>query len=145
MRGDEKKRYDILVEGDSGKLFLVEAKKWSRAYKYYLSEETRRAKENALIEAIERQESEISRNREARLSSREKSLPKAAERLLSCLLTPDRLEEAIGDFEDGFALMVSRHGIGHARRWYWWQIIAVALRGGFEAALRAAKMWFGPA
>jgi hypothetical protein len=55
------------------------------------------------------------------------------------LLTPDRLEEAVGDFEDGFALMAARQGIGHARRWYCWQVLRIALRGAFDVFWKVLK------
>jgi hypothetical protein len=71
--------------------------------------------------------------------------PPAAEKLLSFLISPGRLEERLGDFEEKFGFLAMRHGIGHARRWYWWQLISIALRDGFDAALQAAKIWFGPA
>jgi len=71
--------------------------------------------------------------------------PLAAERLLSFLIAPDKLEERLGDFEEGFGFLIKHDGLGHARRWYWWQIIRAALRAGFDAALQVAKIWFGPA
>jgi hypothetical protein len=69
----------------------------------------------------------------------------AAERLLSLFTPPERLDETLGDFEEKFRYLAKRHSVRHAHRWYWWQIIAVALRGGLKAALQAAKIWFGPA
>jgi hypothetical protein len=74
--------------------------------------------------------------------------PERAEKFLSLMLPPTRIEEAIGDFEEGYLVMLDRHGIGHARRWYWIQVIKVAARGLFDAACKAAKIiWggFGPA
>src|ERR1044071_1822316 len=49
------------------------------------------------------------------------SPPISAEKLLSYLLSPDRLEEVLGDFEQHFLFLVNRpgHGISNARRWYW--------------------------
>jgi hypothetical protein len=72
--------------------------------------------------------------------------PDNAERVLSYLLRPDRLQEALGDFDEGFALMLDRHGVGYARRWYWVQVTKLAARGLFDAACKAAKIWggFGP-
>jgi hypothetical protein len=69
--------------------------------------------------------------------------PATIEKFLSYLLSPDRLEEAIGDFEDGYHLMLKRHGVGHARRWYCWQVFMVAARGAFDAAWRAVRIWRG--
>jgi hypothetical protein len=66
-----------------------------------------------------------------------------AEQLLSFFLTPDELEEKIGDFEGGYALMLERHGLGHARRWYWWQVLMLGFQRVFDAACRAAKVWSG--
>ncbi len=43
-----------------------------------------------------------------------------AEKWLSFFILPDRLEEVIGDLDEGFVFMQTRHGIGHARRWYWY-------------------------
>ncbi|MGH7054856.1 MAG: permease prefix domain 2-containing transporter [Stellaceae bacterium] len=67
--------------------------------------------------------------------------PPTAERLLSFLLPPERLEEAIGDFEEGYRLMLRRHGKGHASRWYYWQIFKIVLMGASEAALKAIRIW----
>jgi hypothetical protein len=38
------------------------------------------------------------------------------------------LEEAIGDFEQGFRLLAARQGLPHAHRWYYWQVIKFAVR-----------------
>lgn len=69
--------------------------------------------------------------------------PIAAERLLSLIVSPDRLEEKLGDFEERFGFMTKRHGVGHARCWYWWQVSAIIVRGGLKAALQAAKIGGG--
>jgi hypothetical protein len=73
--------------------------------------------------------------------------PSNAETLLSYLLPPDRLQEVLGDFDEGYRLMVDRHGLRPARRWYWWQVLMVGIRGAFDTACRVAKIWggFGPA
>ena len=71
--------------------------------------------------------------------------PASAEMLLSCILTPARLEETLGDFEEGYRLMLDRHNIGHARRWYWCQVVKIVVLGLFDLAGRVAKMWFGSA
>jgi hypothetical protein len=62
-------------------------------------------------------------------------------------MSPDHLEERIGDFEEGFALMVKRHDLGHARRWFLWQVFMIAARGAVYATVRVLKVWtdFGPA
>lgn len=75
------------------------------------------------------------------------SPPAKAARLLSYLLSPDRLQEALGDFDEGYALMLERHDIGHACRWYWIQVIKLIVWGLFGAACKVAKIWggFGPA
>jgi hypothetical protein len=69
--------------------------------------------------------------------------PIGAEKLLSLLVTPNRLEEAIGDFDDGYHREVKRHGIYHAKRWYYWQVFMLVVRGIFDAASSAAKLWLG--
>ncbi len=66
--------------------------------------------------------------------------PRTAEKFLSFLISPDRLEEAIGDFEEGYRLMLKRHDIVHARRWYWEQVLKEALSGAFRFAW---KIWAG--
>lgn len=72
--------------------------------------------------------------------------PVAAEQIVSVLIPANRLEEALGDLDEGFALMLKRHGLVHARRWYWCQVIKVVGRGLFDVACKAAKIWsgFGP-
>jgi hypothetical protein len=70
-------------------------------------------------------------------------VPQAAERLLSYLLSPDRLEEAIGDFEGGYKLMFERHGIAHARRWYWRQVFKVAVMAVFDLVSTTLRIWAG--
>jgi hypothetical protein len=67
--------------------------------------------------------------------------PPRAEKVLSFLLPPDKLEEVIGDFEDGYRLLFERHGRGHAQGWYCWQVFMVAIGGIINAAYRAAKIW----
>jgi hypothetical protein len=68
-------------------------------------------------------------------------MPQAAERLLFYLLSADRLEEAIGDFEDGYKLMFERHGATQARRWYWWQVFKVALIAVFNLVSKIVRIW----
>jgi len=55
-------------------------------------------------------------------------VPSLGEKVLSFLVTPERLEEAIGDFEQGFRLLATRQGLPHARRWYYVQVIKLAVR-----------------
>jgi hypothetical protein len=55
-------------------------------------------------------------------------VPSLGEKVLSLLTTPERLEEAIGDFEQGFRLLATRQGLPHAHRWYYWQVIKFAVR-----------------
>lgn len=71
------------------------------------------------------------------------SPPQAAEKMLSLLVSPKRLEEALGDFAEQFHREVERHGLAHARRWYWWQALMVGAHGIFDLACRAAKIWSG--
>lgn len=53
-------------------------------------------------------------------------VPSSAEKLLSLLYSPERLPEKLGDFEEGFHLLATRHGFRHARRWYRWQVALAA-------------------
>jgi hypothetical protein len=69
--------------------------------------------------------------------------PERLEKLLSYLLPPNRLEEAIGDFEKGYRLMLQRHGRDHAERWYRWEVLMIVVRGVFDVARRAAQIWGG--
>jgi hypothetical protein len=55
-------------------------------------------------------------------------VPSWGEKVLSFLATPERLEEAIGDFAQGFQLLAARQGLPHARRWYYWQVTVFAVR-----------------
>jgi hypothetical protein len=64
----------------------------------------------------------------ARLSN----IPTLAERLLSLVCTPDRLEVVLGDMEEGFAKLAARHGEKFARRWYWWQTARTMVAFGFQ-------------
>jgi hypothetical protein len=70
------------------------------------------------------------------------SPPIPAEKLLSYLLSPERLEEVLGDFEERFRFLVHRHGAAHARRWYRWQVGKIAIRGPISALVRMAiRVW----
>ena len=71
------------------------------------------------------------------------SPPAAAERVLACLLPPDRIEEALGDAEEAYHLMALRQGIRFARFWYRWQIAVIVARGALNGACRAIKIWSG--
>jgi len=55
-------------------------------------------------------------------------VPSLGEKVLSFLVTHERLEEAIGDFEQGFRMLATRQGLPHAHRWYYWQVIKLAVR-----------------
>jgi hypothetical protein len=68
-------------------------------------------------------------------------MPQVAERLLSYLLSPDRLEEAIGDFEDGYNLIFERHGAAQARRWYWLQVLKIGLSHVFNLVSKIVRIW----
>jgi hypothetical protein len=71
-----------------------------------------------------------------------RSQPPAAEKLLTLLLSPDRLEEVLGDYEEKFQFLADRHGLAHARRWYWVQVVKIAISGPVNAALRTAiRIW----
>src|SRR5712691_9113871 len=67
--------------------------------------------------------------------------PAPAERLLSCVIQPDRLQEALGDFDEGYNLMLARHGVVQAHRWYWIQVIKLIGLGLFEFAVRILRAW----
>jgi hypothetical protein len=73
----------------------------------------------------------------------EAATPPAAEKILSLLISPDRLEEVVGDFEQGYRFLLKRHGRGYARLWYWGQVFMVGAQGASDAACRAAKIWAG--
>jgi hypothetical protein len=68
-------------------------------------------------------------------------MPQVAERLLSYLLSPDRLEESIGDFEDGYNLIFERHGAAEARRWYWLQVLKIGLSAVFSLVSKLVRIW----
>ena len=71
------------------------------------------------------------------------NFPVDAERILSFLVTPERLEETIGDFAEGFHLMTQLHGVVHARHWYYWQVALVAAREALTAAWKGLRIWVG--
>jgi hypothetical protein len=68
-------------------------------------------------------------------------MPQVAERLLSYLLSPDRLEEAIGDVEDGYNLIFERHGAAQARPWYWLQVLKIGLSHVFNLVSKIVRIW----
>jgi len=82
-----------------------------------------------------------------RMRSIKRQPPVKAEKLLSFLISPEKLEEAIGDFEDGYRLLLERHGRGHARRWsrrwYCWPVFMGCGSRHLESAYRAGKIWSG--
>ena len=86
-------------------------------------------------------------NYDALLEANAQGVPPRAENILCHLVSLDRLHEVLGDFEEGYRLMLARHGLATARRWYRWQVFMVAVRGLIDAARKAAKIWggFGPA
>jgi hypothetical protein len=55
-------------------------------------------------------------------------VPSLGEKVLSFLVTPERLEEKIGDFEQGFRVLATRQGLSHAYRWYYGQLVILAVR-----------------
>ena len=69
--------------------------------------------------------------------------PAHAERVLACLLPPHRIEEALGDAEQGYHVMVLHHGARFARFWYGWQIAMIVARGTFKGACRIIRIWAG--
>jgi hypothetical protein len=69
--------------------------------------------------------------------------PAGAAKLLALMLTPDRLEEVLGDFDESYGLLAERHGVRFARNWYRWQVMMLAVRGAGKLTWRAAKAWFG--
>jgi hypothetical protein len=80
---------------------------------------------------------------DALLEANAPKVPAQAENLLCHLVSPDRLHEVLGDFEEGYRLVFARHGVACARRWYRWQVFMVAVRGLIDAACKAAKVWSG--
>src|SRR5260370_27132170 len=64
---------------------------------------------------------------------REVSSPEAAQKLLALILPLNRVEEALGDFEEGFRRAFERHGKRFPYFWYWWQVSMIASRRGIEA------------
>jgi len=96
------------------------------------------------LDETERQIAELRKGLDSLTPSKgAQRVPQAAEKLLSYLLSPDRLEEAIGDFEDGYKLMLNRHGIAHARRWYWWQVFKIAVTAVFDLVSKTVRVWAG--
>jgi hypothetical protein len=73
----------------------------------------------------------------------ELSPPAGAEKLLALMLTPDRLEEVLGDFEEDYHLLAGRHGARFARNWYLWQVAMIAVRAVGKVSWRAIREWFG--
>ncbi len=71
-------------------------------------------------------------------------VPRLGEQLLSFLVAPERLEERLGDMEQGFRVMLERHGPGHAKRWYWAQVVGIAAAGAARLVVRVAKIWGAP-
>jgi hypothetical protein len=69
--------------------------------------------------------------------------PVLAERVLACLIPPQRIEEALGDAEQGYHVMVVCHGVRFARFWYSWQIATIVARGAFNGVGRVIKIWTG--
>ncbi len=73
----------------------------------------------------------------------DQTLPTRAERILSYLLPPDRLHEALGDFEEGYHLMSARHGQAYAKRWYWFQVLKVVAGAALSAVRKIIVVWVG--
>lgn len=58
---------------------------------------------------------------------RRPTVPPQADRILTLLVPTDRLEEVLGDFEEGFQLVTDRHGEEWARTWYKIQVARYAV------------------
>jgi hypothetical protein len=56
-------------------------------------------------------------------------LPPFAAKLLSYVVPPGRLEEALGDLEQGFRRLCQCCGRAHAVRWFYWHVAGIAIGG----------------
>jgi hypothetical protein len=64
------------------------------------------------------------------------AVPPAGEKMLSLIVSPHRLEEALGDLEHGFHRLYQRHGRPHAVRWYYWHLAGIAVGGVLKHLFR---------
>jgi hypothetical protein len=95
----------------------------------------RTATKTSELEALRKRmeaEAELERLRGGFFWQRADAVPPSAEKFLSLVVSPKRLEEALGDLEQGFHRLNQRHGRPHAVRWYYWHVAGIALGGLFR-------------
>ncbi len=63
-------------------------------------------------------------------------MPPSAEKILSLVVSPGRLEEAQGDLKQRFRWLYQRHGRSHAVRWYYWHVASIAIGGVLKLLFR---------
>src|SRR5690242_11646884 len=64
--------------------------------------------------------------------------PRLARYLIGTFAEAESREFLLGDLDEGFALRLSRHGAGPARRWYWRQALAAVWHRGRDRSVARA-------